>query len=1211
MVMSERLGVERFFDQGQKREAKYEWLKAAESYKSALNHLPPNEFFEVGSVYERLGYAFYRAAMQAANSSEFEERMGHAVSDCEKARAFYAKLSAPKGTPLMFRCDAMIELGRYWLEPSMSERRKHLGRCWQSAVKALELFKESSAARDYGVTYNRFAASLLLTFFAEWDYPTRRKLVTEAVENGEQAVKFLSTLGEIRELAVAYVKIASFREMLGFYFLDLDERKAEYGRALDCWLKANELSEEAAHVELLDSFAMAMLENPDWEWGTDKTLANLEKALGYSRKTRDNLKIGLAQDWLSFHMLFRAEICEDTSRRIQLTQKALQYAESAKRSYSSIRFISPLWGALWAEYPLATFYFNLAACAIDLDERRDLLEKARKASIELLSCVEASTYPEMVMYAHHVFSDVLSAIAYLETKPSEKRRLLEEAMKHSSYAVRIIEQFIPYYYWKRGKMQNSLADIKSELANLTEDYKVKRSLLEEAIREKESTVKLAALYVSFWEDIGPIPALVSNLAEWQCQHGVLLSHFGELTSNSEYLKKAVQAFGEAAESFEKLSLFSHMAQCYWKTAQTYDILEDHIAAAESFDIASKYFRISSKSISQLSQFYQDCALYMQAWAEIERAKHCHKTQNYRSAQAHFEKVSEICKSLKQWNYLASNYQAWAAIEKAEDLSRKEQSEKALKVFAQAIELFDKTKKSLQAQRDRIESLDEKQMAVSMVKAASFRIDYCRGRIALEEAKILDRKGDHYSSSQRYSVAAVKFEEMNKALESRQYRSELKLILTLCLAWQKMTGAEAESSLAMYVEASRLFEQAKEFSTNEKTKMLALGHSRLCKALAAGIEFVDSRDKRLHAITAQHLAAAGNYYLKAGFRNATEHAKGIELLFDAYAEMDEAKKERDPEKKARLYMMAKKVLESSAESFLKAGHLEKRGQVFELLKKVGEEQALALSLSEVLHASSIVTSASSFTAPNPTYERAVGLEKFEHANVQSMLVAPKEVTAGEMFEIRLDMANVAKEPGLLVRIDDFASSTLEISETVPKYNWQGSSINMKCKQLEPQKIESIVIRVTALESGIAHLSPKIVYIDGHGNFKTCQPDPVTLTVYPLGEFQFKTHNAQKVFEFLAKAFVEDYMKKRLPLERSGWRTLMQIVRNADVSKSSIYGTEVHRGPCITELEGRGIVEVRVFSGERGRGGKITKTRIAYEKDIVKRYIDQRVMKIKEK
>jgi len=71
--------------------------------------------------------------------------------------------------------------------------------------------------------------------------------------------------------------------------------------------------------------------------------------------------------------------------------------------------------------------------------------------------------------------------------------------------------------------------------------------------------------------------------------------------------------------------------------------------------------------------------------------------------------------------------------------------------------------------------------------------------------------------------------------------------------------------------------------------------------------------------------------------------------------------------------------------------------------------------------------------------------------------------------------------------------------------------------------------------------------------------------------------------------------------------MQIVKNAKISKSSVYGARGRQGRAMAELERRGLVETRVFPEERGRGGKIIKTRISYEKEPVKRYVDKQVIK----
>ena len=75
--------------------------------------------------------------------------------------------------------------------------------------------------------------------------------------------------------------------------------------------------------------------------------------------------------------------------------------------------------------------------------------------------------------------------------------------------------------------------------------------------------------------------------------------------------------------------------------------------------------------------------------------------------------------------------------------------------------------------------------------------------------------------------------------------------------------------------------------------------------------------------------------------------------------------------------------------------------------------------------------------------------------------------------------------------------------------------------------------------------------------------------------------------------------------------MDIAKYAKLPKSSIYGTRRHPSKAISELKRRGLVEIRVFPGERGRGGRILKIRVAYGKETIKRLIDKNVMKIKEK
>ena len=1090
--------METILGDARKQEREYDWLGAVESYKKALDLVPEQDFFKMGEIYEQLGYAFYRAGMQAENMHEFRKRMSLASANYEKAKEFYRSLSERGKAPRTFRCDAMIAYLKHWLMAEVPEKKRLLDDCWRLTKECLRAFEEAENAWEYGKTYNQLSNSAFFGFALEWDYQARKKIVKEAFEHGERAHELLSTFGDPFELARAYVRTASYLQMFGFYFLDLDERQRYYQKAAGYWQKAKELSEETAMIELLNSSGMATLES-DWGWGSEEAITNFKKALEYGRKTKDRFIVGVALSWLAFNISLKlGERILDPEEGVGLLKRALQYAEDAKLQFSEICFVSPLWGALWVEAPLSEYYWDLAAWETNLRKRRDLLEKAQEAASDQLKRAENSGYPEVIMFAHIEFSLILFSLATIETSSEEKKGLLEKALGHRNEAIRINDQFVPFFYWYRGFNQNHLATIKSELANLAEDPESKKNMLQEALLDKGDSLKLCIKHTTFWEGQGLVSSLLPVLGAWQYGYGGLFNRLYGFTNNKEHVKKAIGAFKEAAESFQKLNLTSRMAECYWKAAQVYDNMGEHLNAADSFDLASKNYKNAAENIPRLKDFYQDHALYMQAWSEIEKAKHHHRRQEYGLAREHFEKAASLHKSLKSWNYLTSNYSALAHLENAEDLSRKEQSEEAIKAFEQAARLFSETKKSLQTELSKIEKLEEKQMATNLTKATDLRRQYCVGRITLEEAKILDKRGDHYSSSEKYGFAAETFENMIQDLELEQERKELKLITVLSHAWQKMTRAETEASPTLYMEASQLFEEAKELSPNERAKMLSLGHSRFCKALDAGTKFADTRDVALYDTAVQHLESAANYYVKAGFQNASEYAKATKLLFDAYVHMDNAQKENEPERKARLYMMAEKVLQTSAGSFMKAEHLEKREQVLRLLEKVREERELALSLSEVLHAPTIASATTAFSTPTPTHENAVGLERFEHADIQANIITrQKELKVGENLNLEIELVNAGKGPALLTQITEVIPEGFELREEPEAYRVEDSYLNMKGKRLDPLKTEEVRLVLRPKVQGVFPLKPKILYLDENCKYKSHDPQPINITVKELG------------------------------------------------------------------------------------------------------------------
>ena len=122
--------------------------------------------------------------------------------------------------------------------------------------------------------------------------------------------------------------------------------------------------------------------------------------------------------------------------------------------------------------------------------------------------------------------------------------------------------------------------------------------------------------------------------------------------------------------------------------------------------------------------------------------------------------------------------------------------------------------------------------------------------------------------------------------------------------------------------------------------------------------------------------------------------------------------------------------------------------------------------------------------------------------------------------------------------------------------------------------------------------------------------VTRSSLPSGSatgvsMEFKSSRTRALFDYLVNSFIEDYMRKKYAMEHSGWRGLVESARAIHVSPSLLYD-RLGRASIITgELAKRGFVETRIFPGERGRGGEITRVRIAYEKQPIMEYVKAKV------
>jgi hypothetical protein len=88
------------------------------------------------------------------------------------------------------------------------------------------------------------------------------------------------------------------------------------------------------------------------------------------------------------------------------------------------------------------------------------------------------------------------------------------------------------------------------------------------------------------------------------------------------------------------------------------------------------------------------------------------------------------------------------------------------------------------------------------------------------------------------------------------------------------------------------------------------------------------------------------------------------------------------------------------------------------------------------------------------------------------------------------------------------------------------------------------------------------------------------------------DCKAIFEVLKAEFMQGYVLRRLEVDSCGWRNTSELLRELNISKQSFYGRrEGRRGPAVNELVSMGVVETRVFAGQRGRGREIVKLRLA--------------------
>ena len=1160
----------------------HDWLRVALVYSEALENISPHDLTTSAVSREEIGYALFRAAMQSQSEVEFEGRVRQAVENYENAGATYAELGKV-GHPSALRTLAMTRYLDFWKARAIEEKQALLEDCWKLTKEALKAFEELGEKREFGITYNRLSWTVMFAATLDDKVENRERRIREAIEEGEKATAFLESEDKI-EAARAAARTSVFLGGYAYYLLaDADEKIVCQQRSLHYWNKAHTFSEETALIESTIT-GIVPYTNAAWKLGTPEALQILQKLLERARPTRDKFIIGSILDWLAVNVMWISFGTVESAERLRLSEMAVEYRRNAEEQFRSIGYSSIL------SNPTPHHYIRMAEVEIDPFQKRALLEKSANASREGLAAAVKSGHPVARYYAHSSVSLSLTELAKMEKNFPARNILLEEASGHLEKVLSLTEQLAPYSYFEKGLLKSRHANIRAELAIISENAETRSEKLREAIEEKQSGLTLCAEALAIHETWGDVTNF-AILGALQGEQGNWLIRLFEISREDLILTRAAESFEKGVDYFLRVHLPSRAAECQWNSAKAYAKLGEHSKASEGFHKASENYNNAATLIPQLDELYSDLGCYAESWSGIERARLQHERQEFESARGSYETASKLLGRTRRWNHLASNCQAWAQIENGENFSKAERNTEAVAAFEKAIQLLDESKTSLRPEH--FTDFDTKSTVSYVVVGSKFRREYCQARILIELGRLDDRQGNHLSSSEKYLDAGRIFEKLADTLDLESMRTETRFLAVLAKAWQAMALGEIQADPSLFLEASRKFEEAAHLCPDEKWRMLALGHGRLCKALESGGRFVDSGNQDSYEVALQNFESAAAYYARAGYQNASDHAHASKLLFDALSLMTRAGKDMDNEKKAMAYAMAEKVLLASADLFMKAGFEGKKAEVLRLVGKAVTEKIVALSLLDVLRGAPVMAVPVDISALWTRHESPVGLERFERPYLQARFtLSDKSPRAGGNIELKIEIINAGNAPARLTRLEGVFSKDIDLVQAPEDSTLENNTLNLGARVLSSLKTATFRILLNPRLEGFFTLEPRIFYLEEDGNPGSQQLGPVDILASPITEH-------------LAQCFFDDYKGRKLSPDQSGWRTLMDIAGSLHVSRSKVYGDPRYGHTFSRPLElliKAGIVESRVFLGERGRGGRVIKVRVCHDRGPVRRLID---------
>jgi hypothetical protein len=524
---------------------------------------------------------------------------------------------------------------------------------------------------------------------------------------------------------------------------------------------------------------------------------------------------------------------------------------------------------------------------------------------------------------------------------------------------------------------------------------------------------------------------------------------------------------------------------------------DYKKALAVFKRVAEDYRAGAKRLPRLASLLGDLASYMEACSLIEEARLRHGEEQYQLAAEDYARAADLFRSTMAWAHLSRYHEASSTMEKGEALSRHEREEDSAGSFMSAAEAFGEAQATLKTRRDQVLAQQELKDLDDWLEASRALEKYCLGRVKLEEAKILDKKGAEEESADKYHSASEAFRELMPETQSDESRVELEALALFSEARSKMKEAETRVSPETYADAAGLFTKVEKVTQGRTFRHIALASASICKALESGTKFRRTRDTQLYSEIKRQLETATDYYEAAGWQQAADWTRATGKLFDALVYLTEAATERDSKKKTELYHLAEKHLQLSAKLYGQANFPSKQNEALRLLSRAQEEKELLLSPMEALAGNPALIGVPG--APAALMMGQTGdLEGLEEAKIVGNLTSPgTEVNMGSELVVELEVANVGKSVARLIKLENIGVEGVQLDARRMPRQIKGDFIDLKGQKLEYMGTQEIKIPMKAVRAGVFQLRPRIMFVDQKGKYMSYEFEPTSVTVKQLG------------------------------------------------------------------------------------------------------------------